>query len=269
MDQSVHEETLFHQMQDDNDLNAPVAVGQTITMSAQVDQLFGALAKAQAAIKNPQRNAENPFFKSSYTDLTAVWDAARVPLTDNGLSVTQLPSGSEWDIGLTTILAHESGQWLLSTFTLKATKPDAHGAGSALTYLRRYALASVVGIAPAGEDDDGNASVQDAPAQRKQEPPRQEEGNGSKKPGRRSNVEVLRDRLTGMGVRDQDTANRCVAYATDGRIATIEDAKATPSVARKVLIAINAKAGEGDFLDRVLGRVVDTEAETVIDANNA
>jgi len=233
MDQAVHEETLFHQMQDDDDLNTPVVVGQTVTMSAQVDQLFAALSQAQAAIRNPQRNAENPFFKSSYTDLTAVWDAARGPLTDNGLCVTQLPSGSEWDIGLTTILAHESGQWLLSTFTLKATKPDAHGAGSALTYLRRYSLASVVGIAPAGEDDDANAAVANQP--------RQQAADNGKKPGRKSNVDVLRDRLTKIGVVDHETASKCVSYATDGRVQTIDEAKSTPGEARKVMMAIDAK----------------------------
>ena len=262
MDQSVHEETLFHQMQDDDDLNTPVVVGQTVSMSAQVDQLFAALSQAQAVIRNPQRNAENPFFKSSYTDLTAVWDAARGPLTDNGLSVTQLPSGSEWDIGLTTILAHESGQWLLSTFTLKATKPDAHGAGSALTYLRRYALASVVGIAPAGEDDDGNAAVASQPSQQAAT-----DSNGSKKAGRRSNVDVLRDRLKSIGVLDHETANKCVSYATSGRVQTIDEAKATPGEARKVMMAINAKisaAGSSPekFVEAATGVEVSTDDDS-------
>tara|TARA_R110000824_G_scaffold193824_3_gene376227 strand:+ start:5637 stop:6443 length:807 start_codon:yes stop_codon:yes gene_type:complete len=263
-----HEETLFHQMEDDDNLDTNTVVGHGVTMSAQVGELFGALSKAQGMIKNPSRNAENPFFKSSYTDLTGVWNAARGPLSENGLSVTQLPSGDGWDIRLTTILAHRSGQWIMSTFSLKTAKPDAHGAGSALTYLRRYSLASVVGIAPAGEDDDGNASIQ-------QDPPVQQqvvrEWNGKAKPGRKSNVDVLRDRLTGLGVTDRDAANKCVSYATEGRVATIDDAKSTPAEARKVLLAINAKASAagGEFLERALGRIADVETEEVIDVNDA
>jgi hypothetical protein len=265
-------------MEDDNLDTAAVVDGHGITMSAQVDKLFSALAKAQAAITNPQRNAENPFFNASYTDLTGVWDAARGPLSANGLSVTQLPGGSEWDIRLTTILAHESGQWLMSTFTLKASKPNAHGAGSALTYLRRYALASVVGIAPAGEDDDGNAAVEGQASQQSAPPVGQQKDNGSEeRRGRKSNVDLLRNRLTGMGVTDSVMATKCVAYATDGRIQTIDSAKATPSEARKVLLALNAKvstAGSAQrFIDLATGIVDAVEEEVVegavIDVNDA
>ena len=57
---------------------------------------------------------------------------------------------------LTTILTHKSGEWIGQDMSVPVTKPDAQGAGSALTYMRRYALAAVVGVVQA--DDDGNAA---------------------------------------------------------------------------------------------------------------
>ena len=59
-------------------------------------------------------------------------------------------------MSLTTILAHESGEWMGQEMTVPVTKADAQGAGSAITYMRRYALAAVLGIVQA--DDDGNAA---------------------------------------------------------------------------------------------------------------
>ena len=63
-----HSDTVLHQMQDDDLSAARAADGADrfhIGVSAQVGELFSALSKAQAEIENPQRNAENPFFKSS------------------------------------------------------------------------------------------------------------------------------------------------------------------------------------------------------------
>jgi hypothetical protein len=64
-------------------------------------------------------------------------------------------------MSLTTILAHSSGEWIKQTMEVPVTKPDAQGAGSAITYMRRYALAAVVGVVQA--DDDGNAASSPKP----------------------------------------------------------------------------------------------------------
>ena len=60
---------------------------------------------------------------------------------------------------LTTILAHESGEWIVQDMSLPVSKPDAQGAGSAITYMRRYALAAVIGVVQA--DDDGNEATKE------------------------------------------------------------------------------------------------------------
>lgn len=124
--------------------------------SEQVDQIATALAKAQGAIKGAVKDSANPFFKSSYADLAAVWEACRGPLSDNGLSVVQMPYADGNRVTVSTRLLHSSGQWVEEHLTLTAKEDSAQAVGSAITYARRYALAAAVGVAP--EDDDGEAA---------------------------------------------------------------------------------------------------------------
>lgn len=128
-----------------------------MTYSEQINELATALAKAQSQIEGAKKDSTNPHFRSSYADLASVWDACRKPLTANGLSVIQSAENSaEGYYGVTTMLLHTSGQWMRGTLYLKPVKDDPQGAGSALTYARRYSLSAMVGIAP--EDDDANAA---------------------------------------------------------------------------------------------------------------
>jgi hypothetical protein len=60
------------------------------------------------------------------------------------------------NMSLNTIITHKSGEWISQEMSVPVSKPDAQGAGSALTYMRRYALAAVVGVVQA--DDDGNSA---------------------------------------------------------------------------------------------------------------
>src|SRR4029077_1225993 len=121
-----------------------------------LNELAGALAKAQGAMNNASMNRINPHFKSKYADLAALWDAVRKPLSDNGLSVVQIIR----DGRLHTMLLHTSGQRLCSDYPLPATaRPQEMG--SALTYARRYSLSALVGIA-ADEDDDATAITRSA-----------------------------------------------------------------------------------------------------------
>ena len=128
--------------------------------SEQINELATALAKAQGAMEGALKDSSNPFFKSKYADLASVWSACRKALTDNGLSVVQLTSSvdtSPDSIEVTTQLCHASGQWIRSSLTMKPVKNDPQSVGSLLTYMRRYGLSAMVGIAPK-DDDDGNAA---------------------------------------------------------------------------------------------------------------
>lgn len=136
--------------------------------SESIAKLAASLAKAQGSMRAAIKDAVNPHFRSRYADLAGVWDACREPLASNGLAVVQTPGEiTERSITLTTLLCHESGEWLRSAFTIPVSKSDAQGVGSAVTYARRYALAAMVGIVQ--DDDDGNAAA--GPSQARKAPP--------------------------------------------------------------------------------------------------
>jgi len=132
--------------------------------SDSIDNLAAALAKAQGAIEHAAKDAANPFFRTKYADLASVWDAIRKPLAENGLSIAQPVMVEGSAVTVTTILMHESGQWISSDLTMQAQRQLKDGGGwekldtpqaigSVITYARRYALAAMAGVAP--EDDDG------------------------------------------------------------------------------------------------------------------
>jgi len=123
------------------------------TGSSELGELFGALSQAQAQMVGAKKGAANSFFKSKYADLSEVRKVAST-IHEFGLCITQLPTGEN---GLTTILGHKSGQYIESLMTVKPTKNDPQGTGSALTYMRRYAMQAVLGIP--SEDDDGNEAI--------------------------------------------------------------------------------------------------------------
>lgn len=137
--------------------------------SESIKELATALSKVQGQLTFAKKDNANPFFKSKYADLASVWESCRTLLSENGLSIIQFPSGYRTDIhtvndkdtaehlmSLITIITHESGEWMSQEMTVPVTKADAQGAGSCITYMRRYSLAAVVGVYQ--DDDDGNSA---------------------------------------------------------------------------------------------------------------
>lgn len=125
--------------------------------SEHINELASALAKAQSNIGPATKDGYNPFFKSKYADLSNVWAACKDPLNRNGLAIVQSMSYEEKQMILVTTLIHTSGQWMRSKLPISPTKNDIQGLGSAITYLRRYALAALAGVVT--DDDDGNAAA--------------------------------------------------------------------------------------------------------------
>lgn len=119
-------------------------------------ELAKAMSLAQGEMGGAHKGAKNPFFKSKYADLGAVIEAVKEPFSKNGLSYVQFPIEDNGRVGVETVLMHSSGEWMSNKFTVQLTKQDAQGAGSAITYCRRYGLQAVAGIP--SEDDDGNAA---------------------------------------------------------------------------------------------------------------
>jgi hypothetical protein len=141
------------------------------TQSEQIGELFGALAKAQGLIAGAAKDSANPFFKSKYADLASIWNACRDALSQNGLAVVQtIIVAEDGESYLSTTLGHSSGQWMRSFLSVKVkdgARNELQELGACLTYLRRYALAAIVGVAP-DEDDDGNSGDNYQAKQKKQ-----------------------------------------------------------------------------------------------------
>jgi hypothetical protein len=125
--------------------------------------LFAALAAAQSEVENAIKGNVNPHFKSRYADLAEVLNTVRPTFARHGLSILQSTAFDGINVSVTTTLAHAEGGWVSSCASCVPARVDAQGIGAATTYLRRYALAAMAGVAQ--EDDDGNAaSHQQRPA---------------------------------------------------------------------------------------------------------
>lgn len=132
-----------------------------------IDALAPAFVKAQHACEGAKKASENAAFKSGgrasrYADLSAVWGACQDALEANDLAVIQgLGEIANGAMHMYTMVVHKSGQWIKAHASIPLQKVDPQGYGSATTYLRRYALAAMMGIIQ--EDDDGNAASRPAP----------------------------------------------------------------------------------------------------------
>ena len=132
--------------------------------SETVGAIASALAKAQAELENPQKTLtaiiHSPFPREEartfrYASLASGLDIVRKTLSHHEIAAVQTTAidNEAGLIRLTTVLAHSSGEWMSSEWPVCPVTETAapHRMGAALTYARRYALFTLVGIA--GEDD--------------------------------------------------------------------------------------------------------------------
>lgn len=123
--------------------------------SDKITNLTKAMFCFQTKVTTVKKTAKNPHFKSTYADLTSILETINPILHECGLLVTQHPND---DCLVTTIYHAESGEYMQSEQVLRmkdANNPQAQG--SAITYARRYALASIFNLNQ--EDDDGNVAT--------------------------------------------------------------------------------------------------------------
>jgi hypothetical protein len=120
-------------------------------------ELFAALAKAQNMVENATKGSINPHFKNRYADLAEVLNTVRPVFSECGLSIVQETSFDGSLVSVTTALCHEKGGYITAIASCVPAKADAQGVGAATTYLRRYSLAAVTGVAQ--EDDDGQSAI--------------------------------------------------------------------------------------------------------------
>ena len=125
--------------------------------SESITKISKAIVDCQAELDNPKNTAVNPYFKSKYAPLNDILNYVKPILRKHGLSIIQDISHDNDRIVVSTMILHESGEYICQTgASAKPDKDTAQGAGSAITYLRRYTISAVLNIS-SEDDNDGNA----------------------------------------------------------------------------------------------------------------
>ncbi|MDV4829837.1 ERF family protein [Enterococcus faecium] len=132
--------------------------------SNELNELFKAMAQFRANFKQPMKDAKNPFYKSKYVPLENITEAIDKAIEGTGLSYAQYATSEGQDVSVSTMIMHESGQYIeFEPLTLPAVKQDSQALGSAVTYARRYSLAAVFGVTSDVDDDANACSGDNAP----------------------------------------------------------------------------------------------------------
>lgn len=130
--------------------------------SDSIIEIAKALSKFQSQVKQPLKDAKNPFFKSNYVPLENVVEVISQYASPLGLSFTQWALTNENGTpGVATLIMHDSGEWIeYPAIYAKPQKADPQGIGSVITYLKRYSLSASFGITSDKDDDANTASIQ-------------------------------------------------------------------------------------------------------------
>jgi len=236
--------------------------------SESVGALASALAKAQAELVNPEKSLTATIRNAApgqgertfrYAPLSSGLDIVRKTLGQHEIATMQTTAIDQASgvVNLTTLLAHASGEWIASDWPVCpiAEMASPQRMGAALTYARRYALFTLVGIA--GEDDLGAPDIAacgpaaacevDSRQDRFRPPPRGA-GNGRLRSTKSSTAAVL-DAGQSAALRDNLLAE--VASLASADSAVTWAARALP--AKNSLIAADAKLLEDAFEQKLSG----------------
>lgn len=128
--------------------------------STQVDKIILALIGIQSDLKPVVKNAENPYFKSKYATLEAVWQEVLPLLQKYNCCVVQCGGSEDGNPVLFSTLFHSSGQFVRGSYPLASAVSNSNpqAIGSAVSYARRYSLCALLGVVT--EDDDANGAAQ-------------------------------------------------------------------------------------------------------------
>ena len=126
--------------------------------SPTISKIAPALLLAQKEIGGAKKGATNPFFKMKYSDLGSVMEACKDAFNNHGITVLQPVTTTDGVTVVSTLLLHESGEYISSSMKVSCKNPDnPQEMGSAITYAKRYSLQAIAFIP--SEDDDGEAAT--------------------------------------------------------------------------------------------------------------
>jgi len=129
--------------------------------SENIQEIAKAMSLAQKDIKPAAKDGVNPHFRSSFSTLSAIWEAIRQPLTDNSLTLWQDVVTEDKSVSVTTRIVHNSGQWVeFGPLSMPLVKFDPQAIGSATSYAKRYALCAAIGVVSDEDGDDDGENAQ-------------------------------------------------------------------------------------------------------------
>jgi hypothetical protein len=201
--------------------------------SESITEIAKALNEFQKDLEQPAKDASNPFFNAKYVPLPSVIKVIKQYATPHGLSYTQMPITQDNKTGVQTIIFHTSGEFIeYEPLLLPMDKQTAQGAGSAITYSRRYSLAAAFGI-DSDADDDGNSAS----------------GNDNQSKQQNNNYNRSNDQSNNNNSQGGNSSGK---KATDGQVKFINNLiadmmKATGADRNKTKSALEAKQDIGKF----------------------
>ena len=203
--------------------NAPAVVDWRLRTSETMGEFAKALAEAQAKFDSPKRDKTATIvtktkgtYTYTYADLASCLAAIRKPLSEVAIAIIQAPmiGEDEQQIIVTTRLIHSSGEWAESSLCARAASDKTQSIGSAITYMRRYALSAMTGIATE-EDDDGAAAAAEKKEKRRDSRPAASKQNSKPAASKQSpEVEAAAAKLRGELLKRTTSKAAAVALLT-------------------------------------------------------
>ena len=121
--------------------------------------IYAKISEFQSKVEAIKKKMTNPHYKSKYASLDDVLDAIKEPLRESGLVFIQIPYSDGLETSIVDI--EDESQCIKSKIPYMLGKNDMQALGSAITYARRYALVSMLGLEQ--DDDDGNKACTPPP----------------------------------------------------------------------------------------------------------
>ncbi|HEP3307876.1 TPA: ERF family protein [Streptococcus pyogenes] len=218
--------------------------------SESITEYAKAFCKAQLEVKQPLKDKYNPFFKSKYVPLENVTEAITKAFANNGISFSQDPTTNAENgyIDVATLVMHTSGEWVeYGPLSVKPTKNDVQGAGSVITYAKRYALSAIFGIT-SDQDDDGNEASKPNKTNQSQKPTNKTSKGTSFQTPKISNIQVetYKSDLSDIAKATNQNVKELTKWLTDTlKVKSLEDLRTEQIVSTDDLInKLKKRAGQ-------------------------
>jgi len=212
--------------------------------SESITEITKALVNFHSKVEKIKKENVNPFFKSKYASLPAILDVVEKPLLECGLNIMQFPSNCN---GLTTILSHTSGEWIMGEYIMNPIKDDPQGRGSSITYQRRYAIGAILSLNIDEDDDGNNASglVDSIPTKQKITPPQEKNADSDK---------IWLNKLAADKTTITEDWKNAVNYVTcgiNGKKGTVADLRKRYKISQTLAAELQDKIEEYNMINQV------------------